>query len=257
MRQSIPQRTILTCLLIRLFRHRPLNAYLNWLNFLLPGSPGLFSRRGGNGERTERHREPLRERRQECQLFHNKGEKHQTASCLYFLTLPIREIQEMHPLTPSFFFFLRWVLFCATAKRPSHYLCSTACTQQTGPDRSQRTAKLRSTCWRPAQIHRFALLCFFAYWRSSHFQVSRMQLPLEITPSLLSQLTPQSPPWSTVTRAPKTSFDCCVCWGHRHHFTGYIEKQFVIQISPWIYLVFHFSISMANPAPWVPFLPFL
>lgn len=107
--------TVLTCLLVDCSGMGIWTHILVDKMFPFPGIQVYLHIRG-------RKRQKQR-RRHKRQLFHNKGKKHQTTSCLYILTLPIREIQEIRFFSPSEY------NSCATVKRPSCLLSSTACIQ--------------------------------------------------------------------------------------------------------------------------------
>lgn len=123
------------------------------------------------------------------QLFHNKGKKHQTTSCLYILTLPIREIQDI-----CFFFSPSEYNFVPQSRDPP--VCWAQLHVSSRLDQTEAGGMLNSAGMRKgdAQICSLALPCFYTHQGSPCSQVSGIQLPLEITPSLPSQLTPQPPP---------------------------------------------------------------
>lgn len=131
------------------------------------------------------------EKTQERQPFHNKGKKHQTTSRLYFLTLPIREIQEMLLFPPPFFFNIENNFVLQSETPPicciQLYVCNGV--DQTEP-RGMRKAQ---EAWAGGMhiIHYVALLCFYTHQRSSH---SRLWFAAVSGnhPSLPSQFTPCS-----------------------------------------------------------------
>lgn len=130
-------------------------------------------------------KERQRQRRQECQLFYNKGKKHQSTSHLYILTLPIREIQEMcFPPPPPMS-----TILCQSQE--TLLFAALNCMYPVDQIRGQRNAKLSRHVLGARLICCIALLCLYTHQRSSHSQVPGMQLPLEITPSLPSHLTPK------------------------------------------------------------------
>lgn len=60
-------------------------------------------------------------------------------------------------------------------------------------------------------------------WKSPHHFL------LNLPHSLLRQ--------TSISKAPQTCSDCCVCWDHKYHFIHYTEKHFATQIFQQIHLV--------------------